>query len=60
MFGQDGEGALRHGPVTDEQDFIFEFQHGKNVLGRHFVRIFFTLQEFIKKTRRRRRTLPHL
>jgi hypothetical protein len=49
VLGQDGEGALRHGPVTDEQNFIFEFQHGKIVLGRYFVRIFFALQEFIKK-----------
>jgi hypothetical protein len=51
VLDQNGEGALRHGSVTDEQDFIFEFQHGKNVLARHFVRIFFALQEFIEKTR---------
>jgi hypothetical protein len=50
MFGQNGEGALRHGPVTDKQNFIFEFQHGKFVLARHFVQIFFRLQEFIEKT----------
>jgi len=49
MFGQDGEGALRHSSVTDEQDFVFKFQHGKIVLARHFVQIFFPLQEFIEK-----------
>jgi hypothetical protein len=49
VFGEDGEGALRHGPVTDEQNFIPEFQHGKIVLARHFVRNFFALQEFIEK-----------
>jgi hypothetical protein len=52
VLDQNGEGALRHGSVTDEQDFIFEFQHGKNVLARHFVRFFFALQEFIEKGRR--------
>jgi hypothetical protein len=49
VLGQNGEGALRHGPITDEQDFVFKFQHGKNVLARNFVRIFFALQEFIEK-----------
>ena len=53
VFDQDGEGALRHGPVTDEQNFVFKFQHGKNILARHFVRIFFALQEFIDKRTRR-------
>ena len=48
MFDEDGEGALRHGPVTDEQDFVFEFQHGKIVLARHFVQKNFALQEFIE------------
>jgi hypothetical protein len=49
MLGQDGVGALRHGSITDEQNFVFKFQHGKNILARHFVRIFFALQEFIEK-----------
>jgi hypothetical protein len=49
VFGQDGEGALRHGSITDEQNFVFKFQHGKNILARHFVRNFFALQEFIEK-----------
>jgi len=39
-------GALRHGPVTDEQNFVFKFQHGKNILARHFVRIFLRYKNY--------------
>jgi hypothetical protein len=49
VLDQNGEGALRHSPVTDEQNFVPEFQHAKVVLARHFVRKFFAIQEFIQK-----------
>jgi hypothetical protein len=49
VLDENREGALRHGPVTDEQDFVPEFEHGKIVLARHFVQKFFALQEFIEK-----------
>jgi hypothetical protein len=49
VLGENGEGALRHGPVTDEQDFVSEFQHDQIVLARHFVRKYFAIQEFIEK-----------
>ena len=49
VLDQDGQRALRHGAVTDEQDFVFEFQHGRTFLARHFVRKIFFLQAFIEK-----------
>jgi len=30
VFDQNGQRALRHGTVADEQDFIFEFEHDNN------------------------------
>jgi hypothetical protein len=39
---------LRHCTITDEQDFVSEFQHGKFISAQHSVRKFFAIQEFIE------------
>jgi hypothetical protein len=37
VLDENGQSALRNGAVADEQDFVFEFEHGKIILARHFV-----------------------
>jgi hypothetical protein len=54
VLDQNGESALGHGPITDEQNFVSEFQHGKVVSRGTLSKKFSRYKRLLKKWRTRR------